>query len=327
MSIMGIINDYQSGVGLYKLAAKYHMCWKSIRTYLINNNVTIRQASSKKFNINDAVIRYSKGATIAELAILYGVAENAIKSRFKHDGHKFRNHKSYYKYYYDLSKLMDLSNEVGAYWYGFLLADGSLKKSHKAYSVVNCTLAWRDKEHLKKLVSILNVAKPVKSRYRLVRGKRHRFAIIEINSKELCDFYLAMGWNKFKKGEPALPDELNLRHFLRGVWDGDGCVSYRSYINKKYLKMSYADMSYDITNKIQDLVVKLCEVKPHTIGVYKTKGWTPNKSNGVLMYRCGWTGKPAEAVAKVLYSNCGIMLDRKANKIGRISPGVLSKGC
>lgn len=312
---MNIIDDYNSGIGIKKLAKKYNLGWRAIEQLLINSNITIRAKSVQKFSTNDAIERYNNGATLQSLADLYGVALNAIVERLRHAGCKCRKQ---YKYKYDLSSLMDLSGEIGAYWYGFLLADGHIKTSLHRKSrqlVLDCTLSWRDYDHLVKLCKSLGTAKLpiIRERYNKHRMKWYKSTTILINNSELCRYYIDKGWDRFKAGEPVLPPELNLRHFLRGIWDGDGTVSYQPYINKRYLSMQYGDMSLLIAEYIQSIAIDI--TKSYGLGIGRNMIAKRIAGRQKPMYYFGWVGTPAVNLARALYSDHSIVLDRKIGKL------------
>ena len=312
--------EYKAGVGLRKLMKKYNIGIVALKKRLISSGIPINKPSVKKFGTEEALRQYKNGATITSLAQLYNVSEEAVWLRLRRFV-ELRNYEYYQKYKYDLSKLKNLSSEVGAYWFGFLLADGHKRKNsgfgqHKKCHVLVCKLSWRDKEHLTRLCRDMGVNKAIKivNKYNKHRKKIYRSAILQINSKELCDYYRKKGFQQFKSGMGILlPKELNIRHFLRGIWDGDGAVSQ----NKKYLIMSYADMSREITELIQLLVINIVfkwtgiMIRRNKISHYKTK-------NGTDMFRIGWVGRQAVLIARTLYEKQTLCLRRKKEKIDRL---------
>lgn len=317
---MTLIEDYQSGVGLKKLEKKYGIGWREIRKQITDAGVEVKAKSTQRFNTADAISRYQAGGTLSSLSKHYGVAENALKERFKRANFKCR---SINKYQYDLSLLTDLSSEIGAYWYGFLLADGHITsgrrgKKRRYARTLKVTLSWRDHNHLIKLCDALRTKKKPIFRFRFnkQRNKIYKVAEIQINNRELCDFYINKGWDRFKASEPILPPELNIRHFLRGLWDGDGCISSRSYKNKRYLLMSYADMSFDIGQLIHDEIVKITDARVKKIRQLKSRndllsGLSP-------MFGFQWNGRPATRIAYILYKDQSIVLDRKLAKLQKL---------
>lgn len=311
---MTIIADYQNGIGIRKLSDKYGIGWRRIRRLLLIGNVLIKKKSEKKFDTDEAIRNYKAGATIPLLSRLYNVSTSAIWERLKRVI-SCRSYSHYQKYRYFLPPLKNLSSEIGAYWFGFFLADGYICTSAHRRSVQHrliCKLSWRDYDHLKKLCKTIRIKKLPQLRYQYnkVRDRTYRYAILGINSKELCDFYIRNGWNDFKRGKFSFPKQLNLRHFLRGLWDGDGTVSW----GKKYLIMGYADMNRNTIELLQSEIIKLVRqqtgtiIKPNKILHYETK-------NKTQMYRTAWVGRQAILIAKSLYSGCALALERKLSKL------------
>jgi len=118
----------------------------------------------------------------------------------------------------------DLEAEKPSYWLGFLLADGCLAKSAGTRRAVRVFLKESDGGHLKKLQAAIG------HRGRLVADDReHPRKGLVFNSTGMSRRLLGLGWQRYKEnGDPSIighvPD-CSFRHFLRGYFDGDGCLS------------------------------------------------------------------------------------------------------
>lgn len=117
-----------------------------------------------------------------------------------------------------------IDTEQKAYWLGFLAADGCVTKGGQLLTV---TLAAVDADHLYSLRDELKSNHAVTRRRRLVRGKAYGGVTLNIHSSRLCDglsrhgvvprkSLIAQPWD----GPPEL-----VRHYWRGVVDGDGTVT------------------------------------------------------------------------------------------------------
>lgn len=121
-----------------------------------------------------------------------------------------------------------IDTEEKAYWLGFIFADGTissspLKEGKKSYNF-ELSLKIEDTNHLEKLQKLLETQRPVikaKNRCRLL-----------VNSKHLWETLNNYGCTPRKSLTLKFPDESIfkskdlIRHFIRGYFDGDGCISY-----------------------------------------------------------------------------------------------------
>ena len=116
-----------------------------------------------------------------------------------------------------------IDTEAKAYWLGFLYADGNV--STNSYHI-SCDLHIDDIEHLEKLYSALNIFRLPRTDNKL---QRCRFAI---SCKHIKDALIEKGCVPNKSYILKFPDENIfkskdlIRHFIRGYFDGDGCLSY-----------------------------------------------------------------------------------------------------
>lgn len=88
-----------------------------------------------------------------------------------------------------------------------------------------------------------------------------------------------------------------LKHFIRGYWDGDGCLCY----NKTYPSVSVIGT--------EDMLINILSHLPLTKS-YKMH----SKDGNPLTVQVAISGKAAYRVASYLYKNATIYLDRKYNK-------------
>ncbi|MBQ0113545.1 MAG: LAGLIDADG family homing endonuclease, partial [Bacteroidales bacterium] len=142
-----------------------------------------------------------------------------------------------------------IDNEWKAYWLGFLYADGcnNLKWNEKK-NKMNCTLKislkYSDYGHLNKLRESLQSDAPIK--YRDVRLKDKIYKDCEINfcNEKICRDLNNLGCTPNKSltlkfpNEDILPKEY-IRHFIRGYFDGDGCIHINLNEDNKCAKKSF----------------------------------------------------------------------------------------
>ena len=138
---------------------------------------------------------------------------------------------------YDYFDVIDTENK--AYWLGFLFADGNITtpyRVNKDGSIKNgiyrieISLKEEDKDHLDMLRKELNVEKPLnisKTNYNGANRCRLYF-----NSKHMWEVLNSYGCTPKKSLTLTFPpisifkDKSLIKHFIRGYFDGDGCLSW-----------------------------------------------------------------------------------------------------
>lgn len=130
----------------------------------------------------------------------------------------------------------DEIDEERAYWLGFLYADGAAlhhASNGRPSWVLACNLAVKDAGHLERLQAVLGGSLKIHGRALGGFGGTDvaRFAVY---SKRVCLAVGKYGILPRKSHDPVLPPILgfaNNRAFLRGLFDGDGCL----HINRRGL--------------------------------------------------------------------------------------------
>jgi hypothetical protein len=278
-----IINQYNSGIGLKKLAKMFGRDTETIKKILSSNKVELRRPIQMKVNVETAIKMYESGLSTYHIAKKFNCSPNTIRVQLRKVNVKFREANYGSKQYkIDITNMTDLTKETGSYWFGFLLTH-----AYMAQNRIRCNLPIKDIGHLYKLSrSLMSTIPPKKS------GSR---AYLSINNKALCEFYRQHGWFEFKSGIVKLSGDVDLRHFLRGLWDGGGIVTNSG----KYLRIGFNDCNKQIIRWMQNsLVLLIRHLYYHDLS---KKNW--------------WCGTEAVLIGRALYTNCTIYLDRKSKKV------------
>lgn len=168
----------------------------------------------------------------------------------KRGGGKFCSRKCGTRKFEFNEKFFDnINTEEKAYWLGFLYADGS--QNGNAFQMC---LKIDDKHHLEKFRTAINAEHTVKE----IIKKNHKAgiaALFQISSKYFCQSLQNCGCVKNKTFIAKFPiiDPNLYRHFIRGVFDGDGTIGI---MNKKYAykKWSIYSASREFGNKISKIL-------------------------------------------------------------------------
>lgn len=132
-----------------------------------------------------------------------------------------------------------IDTEEKAYWLGFIFADGTISSSPlrgeaKTQYQFELCLSSKDKGHLEKFSKFIEFRNNIfcdDVRCRLSVYSKHFWNVLNCNG---CTPNKSLTL-KFPKKE-LFADHSLIRHFIRGYFDGDGCISYS---NKEHTMCSF----------------------------------------------------------------------------------------
>lgn len=238
---------------------------------------------------------YTEGEGAASIAKREGVTEVTVRRALRRSGVVMRPPGKPRTCAVNERYFERVEDEARAYWLGFLLADGCVTNG-----ALRVRLAERDRAHLEALRAAMGSTHAITE----VTGGGFkadaRHVDWAVKSKVLCEGLGRWGVVPRKSGHevaPELPHEL-VRHFWRGVLDGDGwvCRSGRKWF-------------VGITGS-----AALCQA----FGAY-VRGVLPEtraevRANGTARkFQVSGTTGPRELL-RVLYEGAAVALPRKAEK-------------
>ena len=153
----------------------------------------------------------------AEIGDALGRTLGSIRTKI----HRLGLKKSVYHCDYDYFKTIDTEDK--AYWLGFIYADGNV---NKALSTLTINLQARDSQHLSKFNKSICGNFPIKIYDERHGDKTYPMCRLLVYSTKMMKDLVEAGItpNKTKTMKmPNIPSVL-MRHFIRGYFDGDGCV-------------------------------------------------------------------------------------------------------
>jgi hypothetical protein len=209
------------------------------------------------------------------------------------------------KYSLNEQYFKDIDTEDKAYYLGYLYADGyvSIKRNS-----VTLTLQEEDLPIIEKFKDVINTNKPI---YTIKPPKKflHRKVLktlMIVNKyfyKHLIDKGCLNNKSFILEFPTQVPDNL-IHHFIRGYFDGDGCIWYK---NGKNPCVEIVGTEMFLTC-LQDLLI-------NKIGLNKTKLSCrfPNRNNTTRTLRFS-SKKDVQNFKDFIYSNATIYLERKKTK-------------
>lgn len=289
-----------SKYSITQIAKKFQCCTKTVSNTLKKNNITIVNRQNEiKFDINEAIQDYKNGMTLEDVCNKYHTSYYFMKKVLNDVNIKIINPTTKTKF--DETIFDNIDTEEKAYWLGFIFADGYVSDK----SSFELSLAEKDYNHLVKFNKFMKHEDPkhVKINKASYNKKRCRWSIRNIHLNKILNSYGCTPRKSLTLEFPKLEifkDKSLIRHFIRGYFDGDGCIT--RYINSKTVS---PDINLLGTSNFCDTLATI--LKEHRIlskiiqnkrRNEKTKTLRFDVYNGILFIN-------------YIYNNSNIYLDRK----------------
>lgn len=282
---------------------------KCSRNTIINilneNKVPIRKVANNKIDIihfNDIVVLYLRyGYKAKDIAKKYNVSISTILNFLRKNKIVIRKRKNYNKYTCNESFFENIDTESKAYFLGLLYADGNI--SNKNQTNIRLTLIEDDKHILEQFKKELNYQCPL-SFHKSNNQKQKNTLTLYICNYKIKESLIKQGCIPKKSlilkfpTEEQVPYNL-IHHFIRGYFDGDGCISLSGTPTFSILSTKNVVSNINnIFNKEIGIGLKNLELHPNGIN---------------MQYRISGQ-KQIIKVFKYLYKDANFFLKRKFNK-------------
>lgn len=263
-----------------------------ISHYLVERNAN--WVVSERFE-RKVVYLYTKthvGCT--KIAQYLGITESLVCRILKRNNIEIRRPESYRVYKLNEDYFETIDTEDKAYWLGFLMADGCNSRDR----AIKFSLNKMDTKSLEDFNKCLGSDAPIKE-------DRHDMRTLMIHSRKMLNDLIKYGFvmNKTDKVTfPNIPEELH-RHFIRGLFDGDGCITVgvRKSLTGQTLGAHFMIAgTCEILESIQNILIENCNVS-------RTK-LISRKGIYVLTYG---GAKMLKRIYDFIYSDATIYMERK----------------
>lgn len=199
-----------------------------------------------------------------------------------------------------------ITDEKMAYLIGFIQSDGTMEESTRNRGKIKIELQTSDSNILEKMKTFLltiNVYSSLSSRTRNTNFKKgYSSTTLTIYNLEFRNFmkkYIPVGKKAFNVEPPLDLDDCCVKHYIRGLIDGDGSIGF--------LKDGRPFISLFSVNK---KIIDFCEEYFFKLTKFH-RNLTPNtRDNG---YNLMYSNEEAQTIIRDLYENSEIYLDRKYN--------------
>jgi len=246
----------------------------------------------KELNIEEIIRLYTQENYSANrLSKTFNVDVNTITNRLRSSGIEIKKHR---KYLINSEYFESIDNEKKAYWLGFLMADG-----YNSGKFVRLDI--QDSDHLEKLRDEIFINRDMPIRKKMSQTNKVVYYLTIQSEKIVSDLNkLGIVRNKsFLTEYPKIPQQFD-KEFIRGLFDGDGCLTYS--MDGKYRRYTFSIVgSHKLMNSVKE---KLSLLNVH-IGFRKTRS----------IYEIHIRGnKQIIKILEYLYTDSFIFLERKYQK-------------
>lgn len=271
-----------------------------------------------KFDKEEILSLIKKGYNLKKISKIVDIPERRLGELVKQHN---MNANRWYRNNTDHSFFDNIDNEYKAYILGFILADGCVliepkKRNNIVYSYNKRITFCNSVDDYEIIEQIRNIISPkafikfshnekgVKSRKIQCQLKISSVGLvnklIELNIKpnKTKDINFVFDFNKI---------QYNLqRHFIRGFFDGDGCISKHNC----YYTFSFVSTSYFFMLQLQDIFNSLFPNINSNICTYKNK----NMITYNLVFYLGVKEEKIKSIFDYFYKDSNIFLLRKYKK-------------
>ena len=206
------------------------------------------------------------------------------------------------KYNFNEDYFEKIDTEDKAYFLGFIVADGCISSKFNRISIIQ-----------KETDILYEFKRYIKSEGNIFTSNARNISSFTISSNKTKNDLQKLGVSSNKTmvvKYPDIPENLQ-SHFMRGVFDGDGCISLRTdkRDNQQRGQFNICSGSYDFIKEYYDRLVNYCKLSG------KNKIRCPKGT----YYVVDWGGlSDIENIYSFLYKDANVFLNRKKETFDRV---------
>lgn len=288
-------NDGNSATAISKLI---NISVVTICNYLKSIGITLRDGRKIDDNLGNEIINlYRGGSSLSNISRKINISIATISKYLKSKNIKIINYQNKTKFNEHIFDNID--TEEKAYWLGFIFADGYISKRDNTFEL---SVGIKDVNHLIKFNTFMEHEKDnVKISTATYNNKSYKRARWSVVNKHLWNTLNNLGCTPKKSLTLKFPelDSLLIKHFIRGYFDGDGCLTIiKKTISPKCTILGTMNFLKSIKIKLDKLNIKNSIV-------------SDKRMKNTYILNISQTDKITMRFLKYLYLNSSIYLDRK----------------
>lgn len=298
-----IINDYLSNkFKILEISKKYNISRQTIRKIIIRNGINLKSKNLSK-NIKLQIIKkYQSGICNKKLSKIYNVHRATIQKILLDNKIKLRKQEETSRKKFLLNFNNGIKTNNDAYLLGLIYSDGNLYKN-----AIDICLHKKDKELLLNISNYVYGKNTIKYRdgklfkhgnKQYKSNGQYRFTI---SSKQVSNILRKIGLCENKSLKIRFPqlDEIFISHFIRGFFDGDGCI----FVSKKYKRTNRVTIvsNYLFCNDLKKQIESFLNINVYVNFKTKNVGLISITGNNQIIKFMDWIYKDADLKLKRKY--------------------------
>lgn len=235
------IQLYNNGESCKKIADKFGVTTTTISKWLKKSGIdVVNRQNQLNWTIEEVIEAYNNGESLSSMAKRLHTTQAALSRHLKKAGINVVNKWNETKFNETVFDCID--SEEKAYWLGFIYADGYIghNEGEKNRNRFEISLAIEDIEHLHKFNKFMEYdGDNVTTKISVLNGVEFGVCRWTITNKHLWNTLNNIGCTPRKSKTLVFPsehifkDKSLIRHFIRGYFDGDGCISFADQDHSK----------------------------------------------------------------------------------------------
>lgn len=300
-----VCQEYRNNNG-YELAKKFNLEVHTIYKILGRNGISVSNKKLTQSQEDDIIKLYQNGKHGYDISSELNIKPNLIYSTLQRRGVSIRPMSQVKQKYEINERCFDaIDEEWKAYFLGLFYADGCITKN-----TAQICLVTDDKHILETLNKFIYPDRPLSSKEKKIftgtNGKQYISrpqSILNISNKHINNRLRELGLSERKSLTLQFPTcqmipENLMSHFIRGYFDGDGCIQLRKW-GQQFDIIS----SYDFCKSFQTWIFNNLQLE---------SSLSPSGKVGRVKV---YNKKNIHALYHFLYDNASIYLNRKYLKL------------
>lgn len=288
---------FADGFSVRKIAQMYNLSFSYVAEIIKEHKYSIKKEIFTKDKVEKIITLYNNGVSAKNLGIKYSISKSHIFKWAKAAGTLRTLEHSHRLHNVDEHMFDSIDTPEKAYWLGFLYADAY---NYEKKGWITLALQEKDLDHIYKFVYFMKGSKTSVKYIKATKAYTYK-----INSKYLSKVLHDKGCPQAKSfiiNYPTwLSKDLNF-HFIRGYFDGDGCLTSRSKQQEyKWSIVGTREFCEKVNELFKELNINLtiCYISQTNNNTYELQ------SSGNLKI---------QKICDQLYNNSTIHMERKYKK-------------
>lgn len=316
ITINEIVKLYKNGdMSLEQLGRRYNVSPCTISHYVKRYGIeVVNRQNAINFDVEkDIIPLYEKGYSLTQISRIVNNSRQCIAKQLRKFGFEYVNRHNMAKFNEHVFDVID--TEEKAYWLGFIYADGNISSiggGKKPRYRFELDLKISDIEHLFKFNTFMGYAgNNVKIGTTKCGGKLFYRCRFGVTNKHLWNVLNSYGCTPNKSLTLQFPDksifkdEGLIRHFLRGYFDGDGCITYSIH------KLKNGDIMHSGLATVIGTIDFLNAFSENSVESTNIKPLNRDSQYTFVIY---FSQKRTKKLISILYDDSKIYLNRKYNR-------------